>query len=110
MSTSFGFLPPTMHTHVISSRSPFARNAFDTIRSAAWRTSFALSAVLMAVSRGMASHTPSLAISTHAVPSGKGITVMSGTALRKGPQSRSPSARAQHTPPGKARNGPAGCP
>jgi hypothetical protein len=28
-------LPPTMHTHVMSSRSPFARKAFDTIRSAA---------------------------------------------------------------------------
>jgi hypothetical protein len=35
LSTSFGFLPLTMHTHVMSSRSPFARKAFDTIRSAA---------------------------------------------------------------------------
>ena len=63
----------------------------------------------MTVSHGSASHTPSLAISTQAA-SGKGITLVSGTGLSHGPQSLSPIARAQHTPPGKARSGPFGNP
>ena len=95
---------------LISSRDPFARSALETIASAASRASLALRTVLKTVSREMASHTPALAISTYASPSGKDMTVMSGMGLTNGAQSRSPSTRAQVSPPGKARSGPAGCP
>ena len=92
-------LPPTMHMHVISSLGPCAASAWIATRFDALCTSFSSHASLTAVSGAMASHTPSLAIRRYD-PSGKGSTLVSGMGLSHGPQSLSPSARAQATPPG----------